>query len=62
MPLNIGEIGVRVAVRDPNEQPAAPAAGGCGGGGTTLAPAQQDQIIAECVRVVLQTLRMNEAR
>ncbi len=62
MPLHIGEIGVRVAVRDPSEKPAAPAAGGCGGGGQALAAAQQDQIVAECVRLVLQTLRMNEAR
>jgi hypothetical protein len=60
MPLNIGEIGVRVAVRDPNEKPAVPAAAGCGG--TTLGPAQQDQIVAECVRLVLQVLRMNEVR
>lgn len=62
MPLHIGEIGVRVAVRDPAEKPAPPDPGGCGGAGAPLAAAQQDQIVAECVRLVLQTLRMNEAR
>ena len=35
---------------------------GCGGGGQALAATQQDQIVAECVRLVLQTLRMHEAR
>lgn len=53
---------MRVAVRDPAEKPAQPDPGGCGGTGAPLAAAQQDQIVAECVRLVLQTLRMNEAR
>jgi hypothetical protein len=59
MPLEISEIGVRVTV----DQAAAPpqaAEEGCGG--TTLSPAQVQQIIQSCVQDVIRTLRMLEVR
>jgi hypothetical protein len=63
MSLQISEIGVRLAVCDPGEKRAAamdglPTAAGIG----HMTPAQREDIVNECVRVVLQTLRMLEAR
>ncbi len=63
MSLQISEIGVRLAVCDPsdkhpaaNSDPTAIAEGGL------MTPVQREDIVKECVRVVLQTLRMMEAR
>lgn len=63
MSLQISEIGVRVAVCDPGDKRAAamddrPSAAGVG----HMTPVQREDIVNECVRVVLQTLRMLEAR
>jgi hypothetical protein len=64
MPLEISEIGVRVAVgdpgspasaeREPNDDQDTEAAG--------MSPAQMTAIVDRCVEVVLRTLRMREAR
>ena len=62
MSLDIGEIGVRVNVRDPNEAQQAPAAG-CGGTPAPgLTPTLQADMVEQCVRQVLQALRMEGAR
>ena len=63
MPFEISEIDVRLAVRDPRA-PQAPAAtpGHHAGPPAALTPAQREDIVQECVRTVLQTLRMMEAR
>lgn len=56
MSLDIGEIGVKVQVRDPHEK-ASPAlgAGGCGNSGP-LGAAEQDELVRQCVRLVLASL------
>ena len=67
MPLYISEIGIRMAVRDPGD-PADDSDGGDGsngwGGGAPqrLDREEFDAIVEECVRTVLRTLRMLEAR
>ena len=63
MPLYISEIGIRMAVRDPGD----PADDSYGGDGSNGAPRRMDReefdaIVEECVRTVLRTLRMLEAR
>jgi Family of unknown function (DUF5908) len=73
MPLEISEIGVHMAVRDPGDGPAAsgparPGGGsaGAGSGGCAqpggLTGAQRDALVQECVRAVLRALSMREAR
>jgi hypothetical protein len=59
MPLEISEIGVRIVVQD--------ASGGVSGTGAkpapgALDPAHKAEIVELCVREVLRTLQMNEAR
>lgn len=60
MPLEISEIGVRIAVQETS--------GGFSGTGApaqaqaALTPAQTAEIVERCVREVLSTLRMLEAR
>ena len=62
MSVDIGEIGVHVAVRDPNEKPPA-APGGCGAPGQgVLSASQQDALVEQCVRQVLLALQQREAR
>jgi hypothetical protein len=64
MPLEISEIGIRLAVSDGATQSAAT------GGSATPAQAagahqpqpQVEEIVQECVRRVLESLRMHEAR
>jgi hypothetical protein len=62
MPLEISEIGVRIAVQDPADGSAV--VGGRGGPGQPdgLSPSQLQDIVNQCVRDVLRTLRMLEAR
>jgi hypothetical protein len=69
MPLEISEIGVRMAVREPGEAPPpGGAASGGGGGGcgsqrsSGLTGPQHDALVEECVRNVLRALQMREAR
>ena len=60
MSLDIGEIGVKVQVRDPHEK-AAPAlgGGGCGSSGP-LGAAEQDELVRQCVRLVLEALQRRQ--
>ncbi|MBV7534716.1 hypothetical protein KW842_02950 [Duganella sp. sic0402] len=62
MSLNIGEIGVRVAVREPGETAAAarPADGCCDD--APISPSQQQALVSACVREVLQVLRRKAER
>ncbi|MEA3063763.1 MAG: hypothetical protein QOJ27_191 [Sphingomonadales bacterium] len=65
MPLHISEIGVHMAVRDPEQGPSGPSgagAGGCGSQPGGMTPAQRDNMVDDCVRAVLRELRMSEAR
>lgn len=68
MPLKITEIGVRMAVRGPQEigEPTPGAAAGKGGrdcgGPAHLLPAERDALLDECVRIVLETLQRQKAR
>ena len=71
MPLHISEIGVRMAVRDPadgppgpsgSSGPSGPGTGGCGAQPGGMTPAQRNTLVNDCVRTVLQVLRMHEAR
>jgi len=62
MPLEISEIGVQLAVRSPNEIPTPATHNSSTHGPAAMTSAQQEEIVAECVRRVLQTLRMQEAR
>jgi len=68
VPLRIGEIGVRMAVRGPQDAGAGPARGGAAVGGCGGAPApggsstDRETLLADCVRIVLETLRRQEAR
>ena len=65
MPLDIGEIGVRVNVRDPQEPAAAgdpAAAAGCAASAAALSASQQRELVDQCVRLVLQALRSQGAR
>jgi hypothetical protein len=68
MPLEISEIGVRLAVSDPGANQASSAfAGGSAGAGVgaaagAITAALREELVNECVRAVLQTLRMLEAR
>lgn len=57
MPLQISEIGVRMAVG-----PAAPAAEPAPPAGPTLSPADHEAIVQECVQRVLAALKAQEAR
>jgi hypothetical protein len=65
MPLHISEIGVHMAVRDPEKEPSGPSgpgAGGCGSQPGGMTPAQRDNMVDECVRNVLRLLRMQKER
>lgn len=62
MPLDIGEIGVRVNVRDPLEKAGAATAADGGDARAPLPPAQQTELVDACVRLVLQALRRQGAR
>ncbi len=61
MSFEISEITVRLAVSDPGGQHTA-ADGPRADRPHELTPAQRDDIVKECVRAVLQTLRLLEAR
>ncbi|WP_448661451.1 DUF5908 family protein [Sphingomonas sp. CJ20] len=62
MALFVSEIGVRIAVGDPQRMGPAEAEG-CGSSGQASLSAQQvDAITRECTRRVLETLRLVEAR
>lgn len=56
MSLEIGEIGVRMAVREHAETALA------NGAGAALTQDQQARIVQECARLVLQMLQQREAR
>ncbi|MGS0742606.1 DUF5908 family protein [Glaciimonas sp. GG7] len=56
MALEIGEIGVRMAVSDHNEKYAAPTPHNQPGQTPALRPDDRAQIIQECVREVLQAM------
>ncbi|MCW2247938.1 hypothetical protein M2352_003572 [Azospirillum fermentarium] len=68
MPLEISEIGVRMAVGGP----AAPAAGedgqgrggngGCGCEDGGLTPSQMDAVVERCIREVLRALKAGQGR
>ncbi|HYD32311.1 MAG TPA: DUF5908 family protein [Azospirillaceae bacterium] len=67
MPLEISEIGVRLAVGDPcatggRGESAAGIGGGTDGGPQGLTPVQMDELVDRCVRKVLRALRAQEAR
>jgi hypothetical protein len=65
MPLHISEIGVHMAVRDPEKEPSGPpgpAAGGCGSSPGGMTPAQRDTLVDDCVRTVLRLLHMQKER
>ncbi|AWK89881.1 DUF5908 family protein [Azospirillum thermophilum] len=59
MSLEISEIGVRIVVQDVSGGVSGTGAGAPPG---ALAPAEKAQIVDLCVREVLRTLQMNEAR
>lgn len=59
MPLLISEIGVRIAVRDPDGAPAASTAPHAT---AALSPADRSAIVADAVAVVLRTLRLRAER
>ena len=61
MPLHISEIGIRMAVRDPGDSDEE-SPGRDEGERRRLDREEFDAIVEECVRVVLRTLRMLEAR
>ena len=60
MPLEISEIGIRMAVGDTAQRAAAPGADSCNE--TQLSESQKQDIVERCVRQVLQSLRSSEAR
>jgi hypothetical protein len=65
MPLHISEIGVHIAVREPEKGPpgpSGPGAGGCGAQPGGLTPAQRDTLVDDCVLKVLRLLRMQKER
>ncbi len=62
MPLEISEIGVHLAVRDPNEKQATASGSNGINEPAKIMPAQQEEIVNECVRRVLQSLRKLEER
>lgn len=62
MPLEISEIGVRVAVQDVAGGPSDPDGDTGDDRAATLSPGQMSDIVARCVKDVLRTLRMLEAR
>lgn len=64
MPLDIGEIGVRVNVREPGDHATGATAGADAGAASSapLSAAQQSDIVNQCVRLVLQALRNQGAR
>jgi len=63
MPLHISEITVQMAVADDSgPAPAAPDDPDAPPPPAGLSPAQQDEIVAACVRRVLQALQMREGR
>lgn len=57
MPLEISEIGVHVAVGEAGAAANAPAVQG-----GSITPAQQEEIVAACVKEVLRHLRMQDER
>lgn len=59
MALEIGEISVRMAVEEQHRQQQIPAPAG---DTATLAAAQHEQIVNECVRQVLLALQRQQAR
>jgi len=65
MPLEISEVTVRVAVADGSGGPSGPSGlndAGADRPAAALDPAQKAEIVETCVREVLRTLRMIEAR
>lgn len=62
MAFEISEITVRLAVSDPGGSHAAAGDGHHAARPCELTPAQREEIVKECVRAVLQTLRLLEAR
>jgi hypothetical protein len=63
MPLEISEIGVRLAVGAPAQGSAAPPAhGGPDGASVDLTPRQFEDIVRACVQEVLDALRLIEDR
>ena len=59
MPLEISEIGVHVAVGEAGAVAKAKAPAVQGG---SITPAQQEEIVAACVKEVLRHLRMRDER
>lgn len=64
MPLEISEIEVRMSIRDgaSERHPSCEASPPPDAAATSLTPEQMDEIVARCVRGVLQSLRAQEQR
>jgi hypothetical protein len=67
MPLEISEIGVRMAVLEPGDAAVSKgggAAAGCGGGAQSGAAGSEanDVMVEKCVRAVLRALKMRDSR
>jgi hypothetical protein len=60
MPLEISEIGIRMAVGDPASAGGTPTHGASAG--AALSTSQMEELVSRCVQEVLRTLRMQEAR
>lgn len=61
MPLEISEIGIRLAVAEPSAS-ASIGARAAGADGARLSPQQVEELVNLCVHEVLRTLRMLEER
>jgi hypothetical protein len=62
MPLEISEIGIRLAVGDGASHTAAANAGAASPQQAEQHDPQVEEIVRQCVRRVLESLRMHEAR